>query len=81
MKVDKISVSFDAALGGQVRHAAREAGGSLSSWLAGAAAMKLRAEALGAFLDEWEMEHGALTADELRRAAVELGLRSGGPAA
>ena len=40
-----------------------------------AAEVKLRAEALGDFLDEWEREHGALTAQELERAERELGLR------
>jgi hypothetical protein len=40
MKVDKISISFDAGLGDQVRDAARKAGTGLSSWLAGAAAAK-----------------------------------------
>jgi hypothetical protein len=47
---------------------------SLSSWLAEAAAAKLRAEALMRFLDEWERQHGPLTADELARAERELGL-------
>jgi hypothetical protein len=37
----------------------------LSSWLAEAAASNLRAEALAAFLDGWESEHGVLTAGEL----------------
>jgi hypothetical protein len=50
MNVDKISISFDAALGDQVRDAARKAGTGLSSWLAGAAAARLRAEALEEFL-------------------------------
>jgi hypothetical protein len=76
MKVDKISISFDADLGDEVRNAARQAGKSLSSWLAEAAAAKLRADGLGAFLDEWEREHGPLTAEELHRAEVELGLRT-----
>lgn len=43
-----------------------------SSWLAGAAAAKLRAEALRDFLDAWEAEHGALTSDEIDRAEAEL---------
>lgn len=80
MKVDKMSVSFDAALGDDIRRAAREAGIGLSSWLAGAAGAKLRAEALRDFLDAWESEHGALTPDELGRAEAELGLRTRSPA-
>jgi len=72
VKVDKISISFEAGLGDQVRDAARKAGTGLSSWLAGAAAARLRAEALGEFLDAWEKAHGALTAAELSRAEREL---------
>jgi len=75
MKVDKISVSFNIELGDAVRSAAAHAGQPLSSWLAEAAASKLRAEALAQFLATWESEHGALTAEELARAETELGLR------
>lgn len=39
-----------------------------------AAAAKLRAEALTRFLDEWEAEHGTLSAAELAKAADELAL-------
>lgn len=74
MKVDKLSISFEPALGDAVRAAARDSGGGISRWLADAAAAKLRAEALAEFLDEWEAEHGPLTAEELTRAAGELAL-------
>ena len=74
MKVDKLSVSFDADLGDAVRAAAKRSGGGLSRWLADAAAARLRAEALLEFLDTWEAEHGQLTPEELARAADELGL-------
>lgn len=74
MKVDKISISFDAGLGDQVRDAARKAGTGLSSWLAGAAAARLRAEALEQYLDAWEKKHGKLTAAELSHAEGELGI-------
>ena len=74
MKVDKISISFDAGLGDQVRDAARKAGTGLSSWLAGAAAAKLRAEALEEFLGAWERKHGTLTAAELSQAERDLGV-------
>ena len=80
MKVDKMSVSFEAALGDEIRRAARSAGVGLSSWLAQAASARLRADALREFLDTWEAEQGALTPDELARAEAELGLRTGGPA-
>jgi hypothetical protein len=76
VKVDKMSISFEAGLGDAVRDAARKAGTGLSSWLAEAATAKLRAEALGEFLDSWEGDHGPLTADEMSRAEQELGLRS-----
>lgn len=74
MRVDKISVSFQADLGDRVRGAARKAGTGLSGWLAEAAAARLRAEALREFLDTWERRHGALTEAELARAEQELGL-------
>lgn len=81
MKVDKLSVSFDPDLGDAVRSAATRAGKPLSTWLAEAAASKLRAEALAEFLAGWESEHGVLTAEEIARAEAELGLVASGTAA
>jgi hypothetical protein len=84
MKVDKMSVSFDPDLGDAVRSAAKRSGRGLSGWLADAAAARLRAEALAEFLNDWETEHGQLTAEELALATAELGLPSmsaAGPAA
>ena len=60
MKVDKISISLEAELGDEVRAAALKSGMGVSSWLAEAAAAKLRAEALAQFLDTWENELPAL---------------------
>jgi hypothetical protein len=57
-----------------VRHAADRASKPLSTWLAEAAATKLRAESLAGFLDDWEAEHGAITAEELAQASRSLGL-------
>lgn len=74
MKVDKLSVSFDPDLGDAVRAAAQRRGAGVSRWLAEAAAAKLRNEALAAFLDAWEAEHGSLTAAELAQAAADLAL-------
>lgn len=74
VKVDKLSVSFPPDLGDAVRGAARRSGRGLSGWLADAAALKLRAEALADFLDAWEAEHGAITEEELAAARLELGL-------
>lgn len=81
MKVDKLSISFDPELGDAVRAAAAKTGKPLSSWLAEAAASKLRAEALARFLDDWQAEHGALTPAEIARAEEELGLRAADPTA
>lgn len=76
-----MSVSLDAELGDAVRSAASRAGMTLSSWLAEAAASKLRAEALAEFLAGWEAEHGALTAQEIGRAERELGVAADDTAA
>lgn len=72
MKVAKLSISFDPKLGNQVREAARKARAPVSSWLAQAAAAKLRADALGKFLDDWEEQHGKLSQEELAQATKEL---------
>lgn len=74
MKVDKLSISFDASLGDAVREAARREGKGVSGWLADAAAAKLRAAALDDYLADWERGHGALTATELAVAAAEMGI-------
>ncbi|HLQ53005.1 MAG TPA: hypothetical protein VK162_01905 [Streptosporangiaceae bacterium] len=81
MKVDKLSVSFEPDLGDAVRSAAAQAGKPVSSWLAEAAASKLRAEALANFLASWEAEHGVLTAEEIARAERELGMTASDTAA
>lgn len=76
-----MSISLDPELGDAVRSAAAQAGQPVSSWLADAAASKLRAEALAQFIATWEAEHGALTAEEVARAERELGLAAGDAAA
>jgi hypothetical protein len=81
VKVDKLSVSFEPELGDAVRSAAAKARKPVSSWLAEAAASKLRAEALAEFLADWEADHGVLTAEELAKAERELGLAASDPAA
>jgi hypothetical protein len=81
MKVDKLSVSFEPDLGDAVRSAAAQAGKPVSSWLAEAAASKLRAESLADFLSGWEAEHGVLTTEDVARAERELGLAAGDSAA
>jgi hypothetical protein len=74
VRVDKLSVSFAPDLGDAVRAAAKRSGRGLSGWLAEAAAARLRSEALAAFLEEWEAEHGKLTEEEVARTAAELKL-------
>jgi hypothetical protein len=81
VKVDKLSISFEPELGDAVRAAAAQAGQPVSSWLAEAAASKLRAEALADFLAGWESEHGVLTPEEIARAERELGLAADDTAA
>jgi hypothetical protein len=81
MRVDKMSVSFNAELGDAVRSAAAHAGKPLSAWLAEAAAVKLRAGALAEFLADWESGHGVLTGAEIARAELELGLSADDSAA
>ncbi|HXQ00703.1 MAG TPA: hypothetical protein VN845_11645 [Solirubrobacteraceae bacterium] len=81
MKVDKLSVSFAPDLGDAVREAAHSKGSSISAWLEDAAAAKLRSQALSEYLLEWESEHGALSEDELARAAAELGVAAPATAA
>ncbi|HSR85134.1 MAG TPA: hypothetical protein VLM11_13235 [Streptosporangiaceae bacterium] len=81
MKVDKLRISFEPELGDAVRSAAAQSGKPVSSWLAEAAASKLRAEALAEFLDGWEAAHGVLTAEEIAQAERELGLAVGESAA
>jgi hypothetical protein len=74
MKVDKMSISVDPELGDAIRSAAHQSGKGLSGWLAEAATARLRLEALGEFLGAWEADHGELTAEEIRRARVELAI-------
>ena len=81
VKVDKLSISFEPDLGDAVRSAAAQAGKPVSSWLAEAAASKLRAEALAAFLSGWEAGHGVLTTEEVASAERELGLAAADTAA
>ena len=76
-----MSVSFEPELGDAIRTAAAHAGKPLSSWLAEAAASKLRAEALAEFLADWEAQHGVLTAAEIAQAERELGMHASESAA
>ena len=76
MKLDKMRISMDPNLGDEVRAAAQHSGKNLSSWIAEAAAAKLRSEALSKLLDDWEDQNGPLTSEELGKAEAELGLHA-----
>ena len=73
MHVDRLSITLAPELGRAARRAAKRANLSLSAWIAEAAADRVRNEALGAALDEWEADDGAFTSDELAAAARTLG--------
>jgi hypothetical protein len=73
VKVDKMSISMDPQLGDDVRVAAERAGVSVSAWLAQAAVVRLRKQALAEFLSDWQTKHGKITAAELAKARIELG--------
>lgn len=72
MGVEKLSVSFELALGEAVRASATDAGQSVSGWLAAAARDRLRLEALGQAVGAWERSYGALTEAEVAEAQAAL---------
>ena len=74
MNVDRLSITLEPQLGAAVRKAAKRAGMSVSAWIAEATAQRIRNDALGQWLDDYEARHGAFTADELATAAEKLGL-------
>lgn len=74
MNVDRLSITLEPKLGAAARKAAKKAKVSLSTWIAEATAGRLRNEALGEALDQWEAEDGAFTTEELAEAAKALGL-------
>ena len=74
MQVDRLSITIDPRLGTAARRAAKRAGMSLSAWIAEATADRVRNEALGRALDQWEAEDGTFTSHELTAAARALGV-------
>jgi hypothetical protein len=74
MQVDRISITMDPDLGAAARKAAKRAKMSLSAWIAEATADRVRNEALGQALDQWEAEDGEFTSQELTAAAEALKL-------
>lgn len=74
MNVDRLSITLDPRLGAAARKAAKRAKVSLSTWIAEATADRVRNEALGTVLDQWESEDGVFSSQELATAAEALGL-------
>ncbi|MGH9128584.1 MAG: hypothetical protein ACRDY2_06380 [Acidimicrobiales bacterium] len=72
MGVEKMSVSFDLALGQGIRAAATRNQLSVSAWLARAARDQLRLEALDDAIRAWEDRFGELTEDEVLAAGRAL---------
>jgi hypothetical protein len=68
MGVEKMSVSFDLELGEAIRGSASDSQQSVSAWLAEAARDRLRLEALGQAVADWEQEYGPLTDAEIAEA-------------
>ncbi len=87
MAAEKYSASMDDVLLADARAEAEAEGLTLSSWLADAAAHRLRLKGLHHLVDEWEAEHGAISVAELdtledkvaeaRRSARERHERAG----
>ena len=71
--MERLSISLDPALAGEVRVAALNQGATISAWMAEAAAQALRNETLKATLEAWELEDGPSTDADLDHAAHELG--------
>lgn len=81
-----MSVALEADLDERIRQSADRSGKTLSEWFAEAAKAKLLVElgeeaelqrkmrGLDRYLDEYEVEHGAFTEEELARASSKLGL-------
>lgn len=67
MAVEKLSVSLEPALAQRMRAAADASGESVSAFVAHAVEHRLKLEAARELLQEWEAEHGAITAVERER--------------
>jgi len=61
----KRSISLPHDLADAIDQAAASEGTTVSAWIADTAAHRLRLEAGGRGIAQWERQHGALTADEL----------------
>ena len=77
-QVDRLSVTMAPELGAAVRDAAERTGISVSTWIATAAAQRLRNDLLGEALDRWEAEEDPFDDQELAAAAAALKVQSRG---
>ncbi len=68
MAVRKITISLDEALAEALTAHVEQAGDTTSGWVADALRSRLRREALLAYLEKYEAEHGELTSEELEVA-------------
>jgi hypothetical protein len=71
MAAEKLSISLDADLAGEVRSAAAADGVSVSTWLADAALVKARQRHLRTALDLFAAEFGALSEGDVDRLVAE----------
>lgn len=62
---EKRSISLSPELAHAIDQAAADDGTTFSAWLADTGAHRLRLEAGGRAIAEWEREHGPLTGEEL----------------
>lgn len=67
-----MSVSFAPALADDIKDAADRESTTVSAWLADAARVKLRNEALGEAIREWEARFGPITEEARERARATL---------
>ncbi|HKF75911.1 MAG TPA: hypothetical protein VKF59_07190 [Candidatus Dormibacteraeota bacterium] len=77
MTVQRMSISVPPELEAQIRAAAREAGLSVSTWLAQAAEHAAKIQAGRRLIREYEAEHGPLPQEErqeARRFLREVGI-------
>jgi hypothetical protein len=77
MTAERITIATEAELGAQIKEAAAADGVSVSAWMSRAARARLRQQALGDLLEEWQAEHGQFTEAERAwaREAFEAGRR------